>query len=462
LTTIKAGRLVARQTLHMTSPARTLAELSVPRYTSYPTAPHFSAAVGADDYGSWLAALSADATLSLYLHVPFCAQLCHYCGCHTKAVRRREPVDAYVGQLGAEIALVGARTGARKVVHLHWGGGTPSMIGPAAIAALTARLAQVFEVAAECEHGIELDPRYVTPELARSLAGLGVTRASLGVQDVSAHVQHAIGRIQPFAVVERAVRELREAGIGSISFDLMYGLPGQTVSDVRRSAALAASLEPQRLAYFGYAHVPWFKPHQRLINEVMLPRAVERLAQAEAAREVLAAVGYVAIGLDHFARPDDALAAAARAGRLRRNFQGYTTDQADTLIGLGASAISRFPQGFVQNAPDAGGYARAVASGRLATVRGIAISADDRMRARIIERLMCDFTVDLDVAGDEAPSSGFAAELAALAPLAAEGLVHLDGRRIAMTAKGRPFVRLAAAAFDAFLTSARIRHSAAV
>jgi oxygen-independent coproporphyrinogen-3 oxidase len=235
------------------------------------------------------------------------------------------------------------------------------------------------------------------------------------------------------------------------------------VADVRRSAALAASLQPQRLAHFGYAHVPWFKPHQRLIDEAALPGAMERLAQAEAARETLIGLGYVAIGLDHFARADDGLAAAARAGRLRRNFQGYTTDQADALIGLGASAISRFPQGFVQNAPDVGGYGRAVASGRLAAARGIALSADDRGRGRIIERLMCDFSVDLGaVVGSADGAKDFEAELEALAPLAAEGLVRLDGKRITVTEEGRPFVRLAAAAFDVYFAAGQARHSVAV
>jgi oxygen-independent coproporphyrinogen-3 oxidase len=446
----------------MTSPDLAFAELSVPRYTSYPTTPHFSTAVGAHDYAEWLGALPPNATVSIYLHVPFCAELCHYCGCHTKAVRRRAPIDAYAGLLGDEIALVSALAGARKAVHLHWGGGTPSMLGSEWLAVLTERLRGAFDTA-ECEHGIELDPRYVTHELAHALAGIGVNRASLGVQDFAPYVQRAIGRIQPFAVVERAVLKLREAGIDSINFDLMYGLPGQAVADVRRSAALAASLQPQRLACFGYAHVPWCKPHQRLIDEATLPGAVERLAQVEAARETLIGRGYVAIGLDHFARADDGLATAARAGRLRRNFQGYTTDQADALIGLGASAISRFPQGFVQNAPDVGGYGRAVASGRLATARGIALSADDRERGRIIERLMCDFSVDLGAAvGSADGAKDFAAELEALAPLAAESLVRVDGKRITVTEEGRPFVRLAAAAFDVYLAAAHVRHSVAV
>jgi oxygen-independent coproporphyrinogen-3 oxidase len=443
----------------MSNPARAFAELSVPRYTSYPTAPQFGPAVGAQDYGDWLAALPRRATLSLYLHVPYCAQLCNYCGCHTKAVRQRNPVDAYADLLSKEIELVASQVGGGKVVHLHWGGGTPSILGEQRLAALLGRITETFELAARCEHAIELDPRYVTDALAHALAAAGVNRASLGVQELGAHVQQAIGRIQPFEVVERAVLRLRENGIDRINLDLMYGLPGQTIEDVRRSATLAASLGPQRLAYFGYAHVPWLKTHQRLIDEKTLPDASERLRQAEAAHETLASMGYVRIGLDHFTRSEDELAVAARRGRLRRNFQGYTTDRADALIGLGASAIGRLTQGFVQNAPDVGGYARAISCGRLATVRGIALSEDDRVRGEIIERLMCDLAVDLEPYIER---GGFEAELEALAPLETEGLACVHGHRITITETGRPFVRLAAAAFDAYLPKARARHSVAV
>jgi oxygen-independent coproporphyrinogen-3 oxidase len=444
--------------------SRALAELSVPRYTSYPTAPQFSAAVGPQDYAAWLSALPAGAALSLYIHVPYCAQLCHYCGCHTKAVRRRDPVDAYAERLGDEIALIGRRLGGGSIVHVHWGGGTPSILGAQRMVELFARLQDYFHIAFCYEHAVELDPRYTRRELTRALTRIGVNRASFGVQDFSAQVQQAIGRIQPFEVVERAVRELRGAGINRINLDLMYGLPGQTIDDIRRSAALAASLQPQRLAYFGYAHVPWLKAHQRLIDESLLPDASERLRQSKAAHEILVDLGYVPIGLDHFARPDDDLANAARCGKLHRNFQGYTTDRADALIGFGASAIGRLPQGFIQNASDIGGYSRAMAAGLPATARGIKLSAEDRLRGHVIERLMCDFAVDLDTIGDAdmATGSGFDAELAALTPFAAERLAELEGKRITITEEGRPFVRLVAAAFDAYLAKARARHSVAV
>lgn len=439
-------------------------EKAVPRYTSYPTAPHFTAAVDAASYQSWLATLPDEAALSLYLHVPFCAQLCFYCGCHTKATLRRDPIEAYARRLVQEIALLARQAGGRKIVNIHWGGGTPSTLGADWLARITERLARWFDLTRIREHAIELDPRHLTPALASRLRDIGVNRASLGVQEFNPLVQEAIGRIQTFQVVEEAVAMLREHGIERINLDLMYGLPKQRIVDVERTAMLADLLQAQRIAVFGYAHVPWFKPRQRLIDEADLPVAQERLAQAEAAHETLLGLGYQPIGLDHYARPDDDMALAARTGRLHRNFQGYTTDGADALIGLGASAIGKLPQGFVQNAPDTGGYARAVASGRLATVKGIVISRDDRLRGRIIERLMCDLTVDLAAMGEgfDPPSEGFADEIETLRAFEDDGLLVIDGLRLRMTDKGRPYVRLVAAAFDAYLPGGKARHSAAV
>lgn len=435
-----------------------LAERNVPRYTSYPTAPHFTAAVTASVYRQWLGELPSDATLSLYIHVPFCTELCHYCGCNTRAVRKREPIDAYAERLLEEIALLVSLRG-RKLTHLHWGGGTPSILGPQWLETVAARIVSQFDLSELKEHAIELDPRRIDRALVRSLKEIGVTRASLGVQDVSPHVQRLIGRVQPFELVERAAEWLREAGIRDLNIDLMYGLPGQGVAEVARSAELAAGLGAQRMALFGYAHVPWFKTHQRLMDEAALPGLSERLTQAEVAAETLRGLGYDRIGLDHFALPEDGLASAAREKRLRRNFQGYTTDEADVLIGLGASAIGRLPQGFVQNAPDLGGYARAVGAGEFPIVKGLAFSDEDRLRGAIIERLMCDLELDLNVYGGE---DRFASELSQLRPLAEQGLLDLEGTRVRITESGRPFVRIAAAVFDAYLAAGQKRHSVAV
>ena len=440
-----------------------LAERSAPRYTSYPTAPHFSADVNAVTGAGWLDALPADSTLSLYLHVPFCTAICNYCGCHTKAVRRAEPIDSYTATLEDEIALLSRATVARRVTHIHWGGGTPSLLGPNRLERLAAALQSGFDLSGIVEHAIELDPRTVTAKLADGLRRIGINRVSLGVQDFNDHVQRAIGRVQPVEIVERAVAHLRNVGMEAINIDLMYGLPTQSVDDVWRTTLRAAALNPSRLAIFGYAHVPWMKKHQRLIDAAALPGALERLAQAEAARQALIERGYEPIGLDHFARPDDPLANAARNGTMRRNFQGYTTDAAHALLPLGASSIGQLPQGYVQNAPDIGAWSRAIREGRLPIVRGVAISADDRLRAAVIERLMCDFEVDY---GALARASGDETLLDDAAPhldnLAHDGVIRRYGRKVTSTQAGRPFVRLAAAAFDAYLHKGVARHSVAV
>jgi oxygen-independent coproporphyrinogen-3 oxidase len=337
------------------------------------------------------------------------------------------------------------------------------MLGPSKLREITDRLNDVFDFTSVREHAIELDPRHVGRPLVRALEKMGITRASLGIQDFSAHVQEAIGRIQPYETVAAAIATLRDFGIEKINLDLMYGLPRQSVNDTRRNVALAASLSANRIALFGYAHVPWFRSQQRLIDAATLPGPGERLAQMEAARAALVSFGFQPLGLDHFALPGDDLAVAARARRLRRNFQGYTTDDATALIGFGASSIGRLPQGFVQNAPDTGGYARAITAGRLATTRGIAISADDHLRGAVIERLMCDLEVDLPAIARECGSNEtFAEECDALHPLIAQELVRIDGGKVVVTESGRPFVRLVAASFDAYLRRSERRHSPAV
>jgi oxygen-independent coproporphyrinogen III oxidase len=437
----------------------------VPRYTSYPTAPHFSAAVDADTYRPWLGSLPDDATLSLYLHVPYCRALCLYCGCHTKATLRRGPIEAYAKRLAEEIAIVASYTGKRKVTHLHWGGGTPSILGADLLKFITDELREHFNFAMVREHAIELDPRYLTRLLLQTLQDIGINRASLGVQDFGPHVQRTVGRIQPFGQVKNAVAMLREFGIDKVNLDLMYGLPKQTMQDVRKTVTLAHELKPQRVAVFGYAHVPWFKPQQRLFEISELPSGQERLAQAKAAHETLVQFGYRPIGLDHYARPDDELASPVSAGRLHRNFQGYTIDDADALLGLGASAISRLPQGFAQNAPDVGSYSRAIAAGKLATVKGIALSDDDRIRGRIIEQLMCGMAVDLTAVAKGAGGDiekHYSDALDFLKPFEVDGRVHINGHRIEVTEKGRPFVRLVASAFDSYLKRDVARHSSAV
>jgi oxygen-independent coproporphyrinogen-3 oxidase len=439
-------------------------ERTVPRYTSYPTAPHFSASIGANTYASWLDDLQKTDTLSLYVHVPFCRNICLYCGCHTKAVRRSEPVDAYLERVAQEIDLIADHTGCRRIVHLHWGGGTPSIIGADRLRNLVAQLDVRFDLSTLREHAFELDPRYVTKELAAALADIGVTRASLGVQDLSAHVQQAIGRVQPFSAVRQAVDFLRQVNINEINIDLMYGLPNQSVHDVVQTAALVHALKPQRLAVFGYAHVPWIKRHQRLLDEASLPMPAERFNQALAAHATLTSLGYEPVGLDHYALPHDSLAIAMRARTLRRNFQGYTADDASALIGIGTSAIGRLPQGYVQNASDTASYSRAIKSERFATVRGLVLSPADRIRSRIIEELMCHLECDIGEVLDEYNDiqDSFEQELDALLPLVADGFLWIEGNRLIVEETGRPYLRLIASTFDAYLPNSNVRHSVAV
>jgi oxygen-independent coproporphyrinogen-3 oxidase len=441
-----------------------LAEKSVPRYTSYPTAPHFSDAVGSEQAAEWLGALAPRTRLSLYLHVPYCRELCTYCGCHTKATRKAEPLDAYAATLEREIGLVAAATPARTVIHAHWGGGTPSMLGGARLLALTDALRSRFAFAPGAEISIELDPRHVDRELTDALAVAGFNRVSLGVQDLNEHVQKAIGRIQPFEVLEQCVADLRASGFASINLDLMYGLPHQSEEDVIRTAELAASLAPTRLAIFGYAHAPWFAKRQQLIDASALPGAAERLRQAAITRQTLVAKGYQSIGLDHFALPTDPMAVAARNGTLRRNFQGYTIDQAEAMLPFGASSIGKLPQGYIQNAPDVGSWRRAIEAGRFSVVKGVPFTRDDIARAAVIERLMCDFKVDYgaiaqDMLGDASAFDGAEEELS---QLVRQGVATREGRSVALTDDGRPFMRLVAAAFDSYLHARAAKHSVAV
>ncbi|WP_321505653.1 oxygen-independent coproporphyrinogen III oxidase [Breoghania sp.] len=440
------------------------ANRNVPRYTSYPTAPHFNAQVGPQTYAGWLANLP-DAPLSLYLHVPFCREICHYCGCNTKASRKDEPIAAYGETLIREIRLVRSLIGARRSVsHIHWGGGTPSLMPRTSFLRIMETLHEAFDFAPGHEHAIELDPRTVTAEIAGTLALSKVTRASLGVQDFDATVQEAIGRLQSFDTVATAVGLLRSEGIDAINFDLMYGLPRQTLGAIRETVKRALALEPGRIALFGYAHVPWFKKNQTLIDEAELPEAQARRELADAAREAIVEAGYVAIGLDHFARPDDPMAIALRDGTLHRNFQGYTTDDAQILIGLGASSIGRLPQGYIQNAPDVGGWERAIEAGHPPVVRGIALDENDRTRADIIEMLMTCYEANVETIArrhgmePEQLADGFER----LQEMVDDGLAVIEGWTVRVTDAGKPFVRVAAAAFDSYLANGSARHSVAV
>ncbi|MCH7931317.1 MAG: oxygen-independent coproporphyrinogen III oxidase [Proteobacteria bacterium] len=437
----------------------------VPRYTSYPTAADFTAAVDAVRYRQWLSEIPPGEDLSLYIHIPFCTSLCWFCGCHTTVVNRYSPITAYLALVEREIEMVrDALGGSRRVVHVQWGGGTPTILRPDGVWRLADSLNLAFDVAADAEFTVEVDPRGVHRSTIAALADAGVTRASLGVQDFDPEVQRAINRIQSFDATARVVDWLRAVGIDALNIDLVYGLPGQTVHGLTDTVDRTLALNPNRIALFGYAHVPWMKRHQRLIDETQLPNAARRLEICNAARARLLERGYVAIGLDHFALPSDPLAVAVREGWLRRNFQGYTTDRAAVLIGFGASAIGDLPQGYVQNATRTPDYRAAIETGVLAVVRGIALDAEDRLRRDVIERLMCDLEVDLDEVCrvNGANPAAFAEDLAALAPLEACGAVRLEGRRVRVTPDGRLLLRVVCAAFDRRLASDPRGHALAI
>ncbi len=437
---------------------------NVPRYTSYPTAPHFHRDIDAKTWRRWLAELPHDQPLSLYAHIPFCDSLCWFCACHTTAVNTYAPVSAYCDLLLQEIDRVADALPQRMAVHhIHWGGGSPTILSADDIGRLNDTLRSRFDVAPGAEFAVEIDPRGFTPAMATTLAQAGVNRASLGVQDCNPAVQRAINRLQSDDETFDTIALLRSEGVTSINIDMVYGLPRQTLESWSQTLDFILWLKPDRIAVFGYAHVPAFKKQQALIPESLLPDVKTRFGMAELARQVLCEHGYAAIGIDHYALARDPLARAAAEGGLHRNFQGYTTDGASALIGFGASAISALPQGYAQNAAAVPDYRRLLGEGKLPVVRGIALSEDDRLRRAIIERLMCDMAVDLSVLPEfGALAPGFEDAFKALARLADQGVVRLEGPRVVIVPEWRSAARLVAACFDSYLQGATARHSVAV
>lgn len=443
----------------------TYAERNLPRYTSYPTALAFVPGEGDEAATDWLAATRAEDIISAYVHVPFCRRLCWYCGCHTTVAPEYDRIGAFHEKLMAEIDLVADALGPHAgAAHLHFGGGSPNALSPEHFISLTEKLVRRLRVRADAEIAVELDPALLSPAFVDALGAAGVTRASLGVQTFDPDVQAAVNRVQPFDVVADAVERLRAAGIKAVNFDLMYGLPLQTPENVRSSVEMALSLNPDRVAVFGYAHVPWMKKHQVVIRDADLADTVGRWAQADAADEALNAGGYVRIGLDHYARPRDPLARAAAEGRLRRNFQGYTDDPAPVLVPVGPSSIGHFREGFVQNAIATDVWSDAIAQGRLPLARKLPVRSEDRLRAAVIERLMCDLEVDVAAicTANSYPADHLDACIAKARELEADGLCTVAGRRLTVPQEARRLVRVAAACFDERLPQTQARHSKAV
>ena len=438
---------------------------AVPRYTSYPTAPHFEAGLGEEILHKLLDGVGVDGPVSLYAHIPYCDRLCWFCGCHTKHTNRYAPVAAYVDHLVAELALLKTRLARRPdLARLHLGGGSPSLLRHDDLARIRTALDETFDISPGAEISIEIDP---SDQNANTLAGykaLGVTRASIGVQDFDPAVQAAINRPQSFAETREVILALRSTGVSSVNIDALYGLPLQTSRTMAATVEQILELAPDRVALFGYAHVPWVKKHQQLIAANTLPNPLQRFEQAQEAEAMLLAAGYCKIGIDHFALPGDELAQAAREGRLRRNFQGYTTDQCARLIGIGASAIHACDDGFVQNIVATGQYQATVTQGRLPAARGCRRGLDDRIRGHVIERLMCDFSFS---EADLRKRFGFAADavLAEAREHAAQdrdGLCAIKDGRFFIPPEAQAFARIAASRFDAYLRDSQFRYSRAV
>ncbi|MEO9826307.1 MAG: oxygen-independent coproporphyrinogen III oxidase [Paracoccaceae bacterium] len=434
----------------------------VPRYTSYPTAPVFSPNVGNKFQSRSLAALDPTKPVSVYIHIPFCERLCWFCACRTQGTQTLSPVENYIETIEHELEfLLGILPDGLRMGRLHWGGGTPTILPPRLIHRLSKAIKAVIPPADSFEFSVEIDPTLVDAEKIQALASQGMNRASIGIQDFDPEVQAAIGREQPFEVTKACVSELRAAGINSLNTDLVYGLPHQTEARLADTIEKVLTLRPDRVALFGYAHVPWVAKRQKLIDEAVLPDDLARYTLAELASAHFQSAGLARIGIDHFAVQGDELQTAAKYGRLRRNFQGYTADDCSTLIGLGASSISRLPEGYVQNAAATPAYTQRISDDHLAGTRGHILSNEDNMRASAIEMLMCNFQLDRAKLQSEfgTLTHGLDSVLAGIAECYGD-LVSLTEHTLTIHPDGHALTRIIASAFDAYVPEG-VRYSQA-
>ena len=441
----------------------------LPRYTSYPTAPSWKDLTPAEVEALLAPALARNAPLSVYVHLPFCKSLCYYCGCNMMVTRQEELVSSYVDTVITELETLARRVTHRQVVQIHWGGGTPTHLKPAEIERLGKAIHRAFKVSPSAEISVEVHPPVTTSEQVKVLAGLGFTRVSMGVQDFDEKVQEAVHRIQPPEQTLRLAEQCRAAGFTSVNVDLMYGLPHQDVDSFMRTVDALDSMKPDRVALFGYAHVPWLKPHQNLMPADALPGPQQRVAIFEAAMQAFLRRGYRYIGLDHFALPGDELSKAQEARALRRNFMGYTTQPQTDMLAFGASGIAELDTAFLQNEREVKPYMELVSSGKPPALRGMALTADDRLRRDVIADLFCNLAADLEVLGARHGVDGrtcFQRELEALTPMRQDGLVEVDGTRLRITQRGQLLLRNVASVFDAYLpkpgAATGPRHASAV
>ncbi|SFC15702.1 oxygen-independent coproporphyrinogen-3 oxidase [Marinospirillum celere] len=432
--------------------------LAGPRYTSYPTAPQFTDAFGSDDFQAALAASNASqAPLSLYFHIPFCAKICFYCGCNKIATGDTSRCAPYLERVYQEMDLVQQQLdSSRPVNQLHWGGGTPTFLSHQQMRELMAETGKRFQLRTDDQgdYSIEIDPREIQPDTLPLLRELGFNRMSFGVQDLNPKVQEAVNRVQPRALTEDALHQAKELGFRSLNLDLIYGLPHQTPETFAATLEEIIEMNPDRLSVFNYAHLPErFKP-QRRIKAEDLPSPEQKLIILEESISRLVDAGYVYIGMDHFAKPDDSLAIAQREGRMHRNFQGYTTHSDCDLISMGASSISQVGPTYAQNHHDTEGYESAIREGRFSTLRGLKLSQDDLLRRAVINQLICHFEIDGDAFAQEHGiqfGSYFANELEALAQHEKDGLLQRKGNHLIVNPAGRLLIRSICMVFDAYL-----------
>lgn len=440
-----------------------LFDAKVPRYTSYPTAPHFNESVDDGLFTGWIEKIAPGSSISLYIHVPFCRNLCWFCACRTQGTQSDAPVVAYLKILKAELELLRARLpNGVTLSRLHWGGGTPTLLQPSMMQELAGLIADIAPFAKGAEFSVEIDPNEIDEARLDALAAAGMTRASIGVQDFDPKIQETIGRIQSFDLTRDAVDMIRARGIASLNADILFGLPHQTRARMTTSVQKLLSLQPDRVALYGYAHVPWMAKRQQLIPTEALPTPQERLELFETARELFLWDNYAEIGIDHFAGPGDGLTIAHKAGKLRRNFQGYTDDTSDVLIGIGASSISRFPQGYAQNAPGTSAHTKAIRDGRFSTARGHVFIGEDRLRSRLIEALMCDFQIDAEALKQEiGVDQAIIDTMFNAADHAFPGVLRIRNNILSIPVDARPLTRIIARSFDAYDLS-KAGHSSAI
>ncbi len=431
--------------------------VNAPRYTSYPTAPHFTCEINHDNYCNWLAEIEDGSSISLYIHIPFCKKLCWFCGCNTSIVNHYQPIADYLEFLLKEINLLAQKINHKsKVTHIHFGGGSPTILKIADFSKIMNLIKEKFRVINNPQISIEIDPRNVNEEKIIFYAKNGVNRVSIGVQDFNHKTQEAINRIQPFLMVEDLFKQLRENHINNINIDLIYGLPFQTLDSIAETIKLSLTLNPSRIALFSYAHVPFFKKHHNLIDQDTIVSDDKRLEMFLEATKILKEAGYEAIGIDHFAKKDDQLTIALKNKTLKRNFQGYTADSAKHLIGVGLSSIGQLNQGYVQNSSSFKEYKNILNQDQLPIIKGFEINREDKIRKEIIDSLMCFMEVDLEkiLQKYNLSQNHFDNELKDISKY--QDIARIDRFKITMVGKYKMSARVIASVFDQYFQLDRV------